>query len=149
MPNTASDVGADGHLPPSAFEETPTYRFAFSWDGPYGRAVHLVEEHAPAGLVLDLGCGYGAVGEVLVERGRQYVGADVDSLAIADLRKRSLEGHVLDLTVREGLGEGIAALTAAHPEVRCWTAAIDSHLDANGYIIPGLGDAGDRIFGTR
>ena len=45
--------------------------------------------------------------------------------------------------------EGIAALTAAHPEVRCWTAAIDDHLDANGYIIPGLGDAGDRIFGTR
>ena len=45
--------------------------------------------------------------------------------------------------------EGIAALTAAHPDVRCWTAAIDSHLDPNGYIIPGLGDAGDRIFGTR
>src|SRR6185369_3953881 len=45
--------------------------------------------------------------------------------------------------------EGIAALTAAHPDVRCWAAAIDSHLDGNGYIIPGLGDAGDRIFGTR
>jgi uracil phosphoribosyltransferase len=45
--------------------------------------------------------------------------------------------------------EGIAALVAAHPDVRCWTAAIDSHLDDNGYIIPGLGDAGDRIFGTR
>jgi uracil phosphoribosyltransferase len=45
--------------------------------------------------------------------------------------------------------EGIAALEAAHPDVRCWTAAIDSHLDASGYIIPGLGDAGDKIFGTR
>ena len=45
--------------------------------------------------------------------------------------------------------EGIAALTAAHPDVRCWAAAVDSHLDGNGYIIPGLGDAGDRIFGTR
>ena len=45
--------------------------------------------------------------------------------------------------------EGIAALTAAHPDVRCWTAAIDSHLDDQGYIIPGLGDAGDRLFGTR
>ncbi|MDQ2736663.1 MAG: uracil phosphoribosyltransferase [Pseudomonadota bacterium] len=45
--------------------------------------------------------------------------------------------------------EGIAALNAAHPDVRCWAAAIDSHLDGNGYIIPGLGDAGDRIFGTR
>lgn len=44
--------------------------------------------------------------------------------------------------------EGVAALAAAHPEVRCWAAAIDRHLDARGYIIPGLGDAGDRIFGT-
>jgi len=45
--------------------------------------------------------------------------------------------------------EGIAALAAAHPDVRAWTAAIDSHLNENGYILPGLGDAGDRIFGTR
>jgi uracil phosphoribosyltransferase len=45
--------------------------------------------------------------------------------------------------------EGIAALEAAHPEVRCWTAAIDSHLDEHGYIIPGLGDAGDKLFGTK
>lgn len=45
--------------------------------------------------------------------------------------------------------EGVAALDRAHPDVRCWTAAIDSHLDGNGYIIPGLGDAGDKIFGTK
>jgi len=45
--------------------------------------------------------------------------------------------------------EGVHALAAAHPEVRCWTAAIDSHLNEVGYIIPGLGDAGDKIFGTK
>ena len=45
--------------------------------------------------------------------------------------------------------EGVAALDAAHPDVRCWTAAIDSHLNEVGYIIPGLGDAGDKIFGTK
>ncbi len=45
--------------------------------------------------------------------------------------------------------EGIAALEQAHPDVRCWTAAVDSHLDERGYILPGLGDAGDKIFGTR
>jgi uracil phosphoribosyltransferase len=45
--------------------------------------------------------------------------------------------------------EGVAALNKAHPDVRCWTAAIDSHLNAVGYIIPGLGDAGDKIFGTK
>ena len=45
--------------------------------------------------------------------------------------------------------EGVAALHKAHPDVRCWTAAIDSHLNEVGYIIPGLGDAGDKIFGTK
>jgi uracil phosphoribosyltransferase len=45
--------------------------------------------------------------------------------------------------------EGVAALGKAHPEVRCWTASIDSHLNDVGYIIPGLGDAGDKIFGTK
>jgi uracil phosphoribosyltransferase len=45
--------------------------------------------------------------------------------------------------------EGVRALDDAHPDVRCWTAAIDSHLNEVGYIIPGLGDAGDKIFGTR
>ena len=45
--------------------------------------------------------------------------------------------------------EGVAALQAAHPDVRCWTAAVDSHLNEVGYIIPGLGDAGDKIFGTK
>ena len=45
--------------------------------------------------------------------------------------------------------EGVKALNAAHPDVRCWTAAIDSHLNDVGYIIPGLGDAGDKIFGTK
>jgi len=45
--------------------------------------------------------------------------------------------------------EGIAALQRAHPDVRCWTAAVDSHLNEVGYIIPGLGDAGDKIFGTK
>jgi uracil phosphoribosyltransferase len=45
--------------------------------------------------------------------------------------------------------EGVRALEAAHADVRCWTAAIDSHLNEVGYIMPGLGDAGDRIFGTK
>ena len=45
--------------------------------------------------------------------------------------------------------EGVKALDTAHPDVRCWTAAIDSHLNDVGYIIPGLGDAGDKIFGTK
>jgi uracil phosphoribosyltransferase len=45
--------------------------------------------------------------------------------------------------------EGIAHLHEQHPDVPIYTAAIDEHLDAHGYIIPGLGDAGDRLFGTK
>ena len=44
--------------------------------------------------------------------------------------------------------EGIAALQDAHPDVAIWTAAVDDCLNEVGYIVPGLGDAGDRIFGT-
>ena len=45
--------------------------------------------------------------------------------------------------------EGIAALQKAHPDVPIYTAAIDRQLNSHGYILPGLGDAGDRIFGTK
>ena len=45
--------------------------------------------------------------------------------------------------------EGIEALTAAHPDVDIYIAAKDDHLNENAYIVPGLGDAGDRIFGTK
>jgi uracil phosphoribosyltransferase len=45
--------------------------------------------------------------------------------------------------------EGVAKMRDAHPDVRIWTAAIDSHLNDHGYIVPGLGDAGDRMFGTK
>ena len=44
--------------------------------------------------------------------------------------------------------EGIESLQSAHPDVSIWTASIDDHLNEVGYIVPGLGDAGDRIFGT-
>lgn len=45
--------------------------------------------------------------------------------------------------------EGIAAFTAAHPDVPVFTASIDEKLNDHGYIVPGLGDAGDRMYGTR
>jgi len=45
--------------------------------------------------------------------------------------------------------EGIERFTTAHPDVPVFTAAIDSHLNEKGYIVPGLGDAGDRMYGTK
>ena len=45
--------------------------------------------------------------------------------------------------------EGIKAFHSHHPDVPIYTPAVDSHLDEHGYIVPGLGDAGDRLFGTK
>lgn len=45
--------------------------------------------------------------------------------------------------------EGVKALQEAHPDIDIYTAALDEKLDKNGYIVPGLGDAGDRLFGTK
>ena len=45
--------------------------------------------------------------------------------------------------------EGFERLKAAHPDVDIYVAAMDEKLNENGYIVPGLGDAGDRIFGTK
>lgn len=69
-------------------------------------------------------------------------------IATVDLLKRKGCQDIRAL-VLVAAPEGVAALNAAHPDVRCWTAAIDSHLNEVGYIIPGLGDAGDKIFGTK
>ena len=68
--------------------------------------------------------------------------AAVDRLR--DTQPRSLK-FVCLLTCPEGL----ANFHAHHPDVPVYTAAIDSRLDAHGYIVPGLGDAGDRLFGTK
>ena len=54
----------------------------------------------------------------------------------------------IDLLKQKGC-RNIKAVNAAHPDVKIYTAALDSHLNENGYIIPGLGDAGDKIFGTK
>ena len=69
-------------------------------------------------------------------------------IATVDLLKRRGCTDVRAL-VLVAAPEGVAALQKAHPDVRCWAAAIDSHLNEIGYIIPGLGDAGDKIFGTK
>jgi uracil phosphoribosyltransferase len=45
--------------------------------------------------------------------------------------------------------EGIKRFSEEHPDVQIYTAAVDSHLNSHGYIVPGLGDAGDRMFGTK
>ncbi|NMB25308.1 MAG: uracil phosphoribosyltransferase [Firmicutes bacterium] len=67
--------------------------------------------------------------------------------AIRFIKERG--GRNIKLMVLIAAPEGIQAVQAAHPDVDIFTGAIDEKLDSNGYIVPGLGDAGDRLFGTK
>ena len=69
-------------------------------------------------------------------------------LATLDLLKRAGCRQIISLNL-VCAPEGIARVEEAHPDVDIYTAAVDSRLNGQGYILPGLGDAGDRIFGTR
>ena len=64
-------------------------------------------------------------------------------------RLKNAGAHRIAFVCLLAVPEGLRRLTAAHPDVRVITAAIDRGLDEHGYIRPGLGDAGDRLFGTR
>ncbi len=67
--------------------------------------------------------------------------------ALAMLKERGCKNIRLMCLV--GAPEGIARVQAEHPDVDIYLAAVDDHLNENAYIVPGLGDAGDRIFGTK
>lgn len=67
--------------------------------------------------------------------------------AITQIKKRGPKNIKFMCTI--AAPEGLKALSEAHPDVDIFCAALDDHLNEKGYIVPGLGDAGDRIFGTK
>lgn len=69
------------------------------------------------------------------------------SAAISLIKKRG--GRKISLVCLIGAPDGIKKVHEDHPEVDIFIAALDSHLNSHGYIVPGLGDAGDRLFGTK
>jgi uracil phosphoribosyltransferase len=70
------------------------------------------------------------------------------SAAAIDLLKKAGARNIRFLCLLAA-PEGVARMREAHPDVPIVTAALDSHLNDHGYIVPGLGDAGDRMFGTK
>ena len=128
MPSTASEPGEGAARESAGPQHVATYRFSFSWEGPYGSAVRLVERHARRGVVLDLGCGYAAVGEVLRDAGWDYVGADRDPDAVADVVSRGLESHVVDLAMGEGLVAKLTDVLAGRPVGAVMMLDIIEHL---------------------
>jgi len=71
-----------------------------------------------------------------------------DGIALGDLLKKNGCTNIKVL-ILVAAPEGLKSLAEKHPDVEVYTASIDSHLNERGYIIPGLGDAGDKIFGTK
>ena len=72
-----------------------------------------------------------------------------NSAAAAVARLKQLNPKSIKFMCLLAAPEGVATMQKAHPDVDIYTAAVDRQLDAHGYILPGLGDAGDRIFGTK
>lgn len=68
-------------------------------------------------------------------------------MAIDSLKKRGASN--IRFVCLVAAPEGVKALQDAHPDIDIYTAALDEKLNENGYIVPGLGDAGDRLFGTK
>ena len=68
--------------------------------------------------------------------------------AAIDFLKEAGAQHIKLMSII-GAPEGVARMQEAHPDVDIYVAALDDHLNENAYIVPGLGDAGDRIFGTK
>ena len=72
-------------------------------------------------------------------------GSAIDAISL--IKKRGPKNIKFMCTI--AAPEGLKALSEAHPDVDIYCAALDDHLNEHGYIVPGLGDAGDRIFGTK
>ena len=72
-----------------------------------------------------------------------------NSVAAAITRLKEKGAKDIRLVCLLSAPEGIKRFSEEHPDVQIYTAAVDSHLNSHGYIVPGLGDAGDRMFGTK
>lgn len=69
--------------------------------------------------------------------------------AIDVLKARGVPAERIIFLALVAAPEGVSVFTEKHPDVKLYVAALDSHLDEHAYIVPGLGDAGDRLFGTK
>ena len=71
------------------------------------------------------------------------------SADMAITKMKELGCKSIKLMILVAAPEGVELISKKHPDVQIYCAALDDHLNENGYIVPGLGDAGDRIFGTK
>jgi uracil phosphoribosyltransferase len=102
------------------------------------------DDHAPVDYYQRLPPGLGDAHVIVPDPMLATGGSAVHALT----RLKEAGAQRLRLVCLVCVPEGVAAVEEAHPDVGIWTAALDRELDANAFIRPGLGDAGDRVFGT-
>ena len=102
------------------------------------------EEHVPIGYYERLPRGLPEARVYLLDPMLATGGSAVSALD----KLKEAGARQLELVCLVAAPEGLKAVEDEHPGVRIWTAAVDRELDENAYIRPGLGDAGDRVFGT-
>lgn len=90
---------------------------------------------------------FGLSGPAALRMSSFVKGGEVLSLDVDSLKKRGASN--IKFVCLVSAPEGVKALQEAHPDVEIFTAALDERLNEHGYIVPGLGDAGDRLFGTK
>ena len=84
---------------------------------------------------------------IVAARFNEFITSKLLAGALDGLKRRGVK-HIKLMNLI-GAPEGVAAVQKAHPDVEIFVAGIDEKLNDHGYIVPGLGDAGDRIFGTK
>jgi SAM-dependent methyltransferase len=137
---------ASTHSTDSDRSEAGPYRFSFSWEGPYGHSIRLLEHLNPnPGVVLDLGCGYSAIAEPVVERGFQYIGADLDSEALSTVAGRGHETHELDLRATDELAERVVEIIGERHLAAVFALDVLEHLTEPRVLLRALHTALDRL----
>ena len=136
MPSTASN----------APQEPGRYHFKFAWNSPYGQVVHLLQGlRREGGLVVDLGCGYGPLAEVVSERGLQYVGCDAEPAMTRDLRDRGFESHAIDLRDGAALPDRLVAIAAGRRVHALLLLDVLEHLPETRAFLQALREAALRL----
>ncbi len=122
----------------------PKYEYSYTENSAPGHLVRLLAESGRTGLVLDVGCGYGALAEPLAAVGLGYAGLDCDPLAIESLRSRGFAAELIDLTTDDLAGR-LLALAGGQPVAAITAIDIVEHLSPHQPLVDAIAAAARRL----